>query len=290
MAPEANIQVTLWGVRGSIPVADPAVFRHGGNTPCVALRLSDGARVVLDAGSGIRALGDTLAGTREPLHILLSHLHLDHIQGLLFFKPLFDADREITIWGPPAGDGSLRDRLSRYLSAPLSPIEMRELPARVSYRTCPPGTWRLGPALVEAALVNHRGPTFGYRISEGRAAVCYLPDHEPALGQSLETSEAEWISGYALARRASVLIHDGQYTDSEYQAHLGWGHSAVSDALLFARRAEARRVILFHHDPAHSDDDLDGLCDEARDRWSALGGDANSVEIAAEQRELSVEP
>jgi phosphoribosyl 1,2-cyclic phosphodiesterase len=283
------MQVKLLGVRGSIPVPDASAARYGGNTPCAALTLSDGSRVVLDAGSGIRALGATLAGTSEPIHILLSHLHLDHIQGLLFFKPLFDPGREITIWGPPAGDGPLRDRLSRYLSAPLSPIEMRELPARISYRTCPPGTWRLGSASVAAGLVNHRGPTFGYRVSEGSAALCYLPDHEPALGQSLDTSETEWISGFALAHHAALLIHDGQYTDREYRAHVGWGHSAISDALQFARRAEARRVILFHHDPAHTDDALDALGDEAKAAWTALGGGEHEVEMASEQLELTVD-
>jgi phosphoribosyl 1,2-cyclic phosphodiesterase len=282
------MKVTPWGVRGSIPVAAPSAARYGGNTPCVALTLSDGTQVVLDAGSGIRALGEALAGTLEPVHILLSHLHLDHIQGLLFFKPLFDPGREVTIWGPPAGRGSLRDRLSRYLSAPLSPIEMRELPARVSYRTCPTDAWPLGPASVQAALVNHRGPTFGYRLSEGADVLCYLPDHEPALGQSLDTSETEWISGHHLARGASLLIHDGQYTDEEYAGHVGWGHSAVSDALAFARRAEARRVVLFHHDPAHTDDDLDALGDEAKDRWTATGGGADGVELAVEGRELTV--
>jgi phosphoribosyl 1,2-cyclic phosphodiesterase len=284
------MQVRCWGVRGSIPVPTPSAARYGGNTPCVAVTLSDRATVVLDAGSGIRILGDTLAGARDPVHILLSHLHLDHIHGLLFFKPLFDAGREITIWGPPAADGSLRDRLSRYLSAPLSPIEMRDLPARVAYRTCPQGAWRLGSALVEAALVNHRGPTLGYRIAEGHRALCYLPDHEPALGQSLESSVPEWISGHRLAHHSSLLIHDGQFTDREYRAHVGWGHSAVSDALLFARRAEVTRMLLFHHDPSHGDDELDSLRDEARARWAVLGGDPSAIDFASERREVEVDP
>ena len=159
------MRVRFWGVRGSIPVPHSMAARHGGNTSCVAVALSDGTSVVLDAGTGIRELGATLAGGAAPVHVLLSHLHLDHIHGLLFFAPLFDPGREIVIWGPPSADGSVRDRLARYLSAPLAPIELRELPARVTFRTVPTDGWCVGSAEVAAGLVNHRGTTLGYRIT-----------------------------------------------------------------------------------------------------------------------------
>jgi phosphoribosyl 1,2-cyclic phosphodiesterase len=276
------VEVSFWGVRGSVPVPDRAMLGYGGNTSCVALRLRDGSRLVLDAGTGIRGLGVALAGVREPVHVLLTHLHLDHITGLLFFGPLFDPGSRVTVWGPPNPTTPLRDRLARYLSAPLSPIEIRDLPARVEFRSVEPGAFRLGSATVEAALVAHRGPTLGYRITDGDATVAYLPDHEPALGQDLERDPVEWISGCGLAQGASLLVHDAQYTAEEYEGTRGWGHSTVEDTLTFARRAEAERVALFHHDPTHDDDRLDAIGGEARDLWAARGGDPHALVVARE--------
>jgi phosphoribosyl 1,2-cyclic phosphodiesterase len=136
--------------------------------------------------------------------------------------------------------------------------------------------------------VTHRGPTLGYRLTEGDTSVCYIPDHEPALGANLETDSSEWISGYELARGASLLIHDCQYTDDEYPDHLGWGHSRLSDALAFARRVEPERLVLFHHDPLHSDDFLDVFHGRAIERWTELGGRAAQIELASERREIDL--
>jgi phosphoribosyl 1,2-cyclic phosphodiesterase len=280
------VRLKLWGTRGSVPVPGPATARYGGNTSCVQLTLGDGTTIVLDAGTGVRALGLTLTSAPGPIHILLSHLHIDHIQGLLFFAPFFDSDAEITIWGPPSG-GSLERRIARYLSAPLSPVEVRELPAGPEFRACPGPQWEIGGATVHSQLVAHRGPTLGYRVVEGDASLCYLPDHEPALGGPLGGYEDEWISGFALARDASLLIHDCQYTDSEYAAHPGWGHSGVGDTLEFAARTRAHRTLLFHHDPLHDDGQLDALAQDADARWRDRGA-AGEVEMALEGGEFEV--
>jgi ribonuclease BN (tRNA processing enzyme) len=281
------MRISLRGARGSIPVADPGCNRYGGNTSCVAVELQDGPLVVLDAGTGIRRLGSELAGTGARVHVLLTHLHLDHIMGLLFFAPLHDPDAEVTIWGPPSTAAGLRTRLARYLSTPLSPVEIRELPARVRYRECPEGSWQIGSATVRADAVAHRGPTLGYRLEESDVSLAYIPDHEPALGQRLDRDAPEWISGHALARGASVLLHDGQYTEAEYASTVGWGHSTVPDALTFAHRAEAERVVLFHHDPGHDDDMLDALGEEAAARWAALGA-AGELALAREGETIVV--
>jgi hypothetical protein len=206
----------------------------------------------------------------------------------MFFAPAFRPSSEIVIWGPESPEASLRDRIARYISAPLSPVEVRELPCDVSFRDAPHTEWQIGPASVRAASVTHRGPTLGYRVSEGDSSLCYIPDHEPGVGVQLDRDDPEWISGYELARGASLLFHDCQYTDDEYPDHMGWGHSRLSDALTFARRVEAERLMLFHHDPLHTDDFLDAFQGTAIDRWEELGGSAAQIELASERRELEV--
>jgi len=261
--------------------------RYGGNTSCVQVMLASGEQLILDAGTGIRSLGLELLGASR-IHVLLTHLHLDHIQGLMFFPPCFRSDAEITIWGPASPEASLEDRIARYISAPLSPVEVRELPCSVSFRDTPPTEWEFDSATIRAEAITHRGPTLGYRITEGDTSLCYIPDHEPALGSDLASLEREWISGFQLACESDLLIHDCQYTDDEYPSHAGWGHSALSDTLTFASRVEARRLLLFHHDPLHSDRFLDELHSRARERWGELGQDPAQIEMGMENGELEI--
>jgi len=278
------VKVSVWGARGSIPSPGPETTRYGGNTSCVQLTLDDGTVLVLDAGTGIRNLGLALPPTDRPLNILLTHLHLDHIQGLMFFAPMFRPESQIVIWGPASPEASLEDRIARYISAPLSPVEVRELPAHPSFREAETTEWQIGPAVIRAASVTHRGPTLGYRVEVDGRSVCYLPDHEPALGVPLADLDDEWISGFDLARGASLLLHDCQYTDEEYPRHIGWGHSRLSDTLMFAHRTGVERLLLFHHDPLHSDDFLDGVAAEAADRAREIGKPDDWVELATESR------
>lgn len=282
------MRIKVWGARGSIPCPGPDTARYGGNTSCVQVTLADGAHLVLDAGTGIRNLKLPAADEPRQIHILLTHLHLDHIQGLLFFDPLFDPRNEITIWGPTMQGTTLRHRIARYLSAPLTPVELRDVPSRLQFRDCPEGEWQIGSARVRAEFVSHRGPTLGYSISEPGATFCYIPDHEPAIIGHLDELDTPWISGYALAQNADLLLHDCQYTDDEYPAHYGWGHSSVSDALAFARRTGAKRTLLAHHDPNHTDDELDAIREVARRRWSELGGEPGAIGMAIEMEEVEV--
>jgi phosphoribosyl 1,2-cyclic phosphodiesterase len=283
------VKVDLWGTRGSVPSPGPETIRYGGNTSCVGITLADGSLLALDAGTGIRNLGLALPAEPTRLHILLTHLHLDHIQGLVFFEPLFRSQAEIVIWGPASPEASLRDRIARYISAPLSPVEVRELPCDVSFRASPE-QWEIGAARITAASVAHRGPTLGYRIEDGGSSLAYIPDHEPALGADLAELEPEWISGFALAAGADLLIHDGQYADDEYPGRLGWGHSALSHSLAFARRTAARRTVLFHHDPLHSDAWLDAHGERAAAEWEARGGAPGAVELGREGTSYAVDP
>ena len=257
------MRLTLWGTRGSLPSAGPENVRYGGNTSCVEVR-SGGTLLVLDAGTGIRRLGTSIGPDIERVDIFLTHLHMDHIQGLGFFQPLYQPDLEVHIWGPPSTGLDLGKRLTKYLSPPLFPVPLRDLPCRLSLHDVPFETFRIGGLEIVAGLVCHPGPTAGYRITENGASIAFLPDHEPALGVARFPGDPDWTSGFALAAGVDLLIHDSQYTPTEYLEHVGWGHSAIPHTLAFANATGVKRLVTFHHDPGHSDTMLDGLFEEAR--------------------------
>jgi phosphoribosyl 1,2-cyclic phosphodiesterase len=274
------MQARVWGCRGSLAAPGPETVRYGGNTSCVEVRLGGGSTLVLDAGTGIRALG--VAIDREPvdeLHILLSHLHLDHLQGLGFFRPLFRPGVDVHVWGPASPVQSLADRIAIYLSPPLFPVRLADIPAHVTFHDAPVEAVTIGSASVRAAKVTHQGPTVAYRIEEGGRTLVYLPDHEPSIGVHLSDEPSEWISGHDIARDADVLFHDAQYRDDEYPQHIGWGHSCIEHVMGFAGKAGVTSVVLFHHDPYHVDDELDALLGEARRQWE---GPDDQVRLARE--------
>ena len=259
------MKVTFWGTRGSLAAPGPETTRYGGNTSCVEVRGEDGTLLIVDAGTGIRRLGEAIKPETKRLDILLSHLHMDHINGLGFFDPLFFPETEVHIWGPASTTLDLRARLSRYLSPPTFPVRLRDLPCQLKlHDVVPVGRFRGGAFDIQASLVCHPGPTVGYRISEGSASVAYLPDHEPALGVQDFPEEPEWTSGFELVQGVDFLIHDAQYTHEEYPKYVGWGHSSMPDVLAFAELAGVKTLVPFHFDPAHSDDMLDRLFAEIR--------------------------
>ena len=259
------MRVVIWGCRGSVPTPGPTTVRCGGNTSCVEVSLEDGSVFVLDAGTGIRELGAQLAerGTRR-IHLLLTHLHLDHLEGLRFFAPLFDPGVEIDLWGPRSPVLGLKERIRRSFSPPLFPIDLQDTPAKVNFYDVPSTPWRIGDALLTASLVVHPGPTVGFRIDADGASVAYLPDHEPALTGAVRGAHARLDLGRldrggrrpAPARRA--VLRGG------VRRAPGWGHSSVSSAVAYAEAVGAKRLVLFHHDPTHSDETMQRLEAEAR--------------------------
>ena len=254
------MRLTIWGCRGSVPTPGPDTVRYGGNTSCVEVSLDDGTVLVLDAGPGIRRLGlEFLKRGTDRVHLLLTHLHLDHLEGLRFFAPLWDERVTIDIWGPPSTVQSLQERIARAFSPPLFPVDLREIPAQVRFRDVPRQRWTVEGASLAADLVLHPGPTVGFRIESAGSSFAYMPDHEPALAGAIADRSRDWISGASIAEDVDVLLHDAQYFEDEYDERIGWGHSSVADTVAFTRAVGARRLVLFHHEPLHSDDSLERL-------------------------------
>lgn len=258
------MRLKIWGCRGSLPTPGAETVTYGGNTSCVEVVVGDEVAVVLDAGSGIRALGSDLVGRgARRIHLFLTHLHLDHLEGLRFFAPLWDENVTLEIWGPRSPVSSLRDRILRSFSPPLFPLDFRDVPARVTFHDLPGEPWELEGISLFADLVLHPGPTLGFRLETGGSSLAYLPDHEPAL-TGIEGRSLDWVSGGALAHGADLVLHDAQYFEEEYDARIGWGHSSVADAVAFCHTAGAGRLVLFHHEPEHSDGELELLENRAR--------------------------
>ncbi len=281
------MRATIWGCRGSIAAPGPDTVRYGGNTSCIEVALSDGGLLILDAGTGIRALGLSLDGRRpKRIDILLTHLHLDHLEGLGFFEPLWELSTELHVWGPPSPVRSLADRIATYMSPPLFPVHLSDIPARVTFHDAPDGEWQIGPATVASQPIIHSGPTVGYRIEEGGWTLAYLTDHEPALASDLRTIPREWVSGFGIAANADVLVHDCQYTEDEYAERVGWGHSSTEQVAAFGSLAEVGTLVMFHHDPMHADHQLESMLQRVRE----LSPPSVAVELAREGMELALSP
>jgi phosphoribosyl 1,2-cyclic phosphodiesterase len=259
------MKITIRGVRGSIPTSGPDTEHYGGNTSCIEVS-EDGWMLVLDAGTGMRRSNTGQPPANKRIDILLSHLHLDHIQVLGFFKPLFDPEMDIHIWGPASNYQSLHTRLSRYLSPPLFPVHIRDLPCKHTMHEIDNSEFEIGPFKIQSKYIIHPGPTVGFRISGKKSVFTYMPDHEPALGRQGILNNRNWISGIDLAADADLLLHDAQYSLQEYKMTMGWGHSTMDDALLFASLAEVKHLLLTHHDPSHSDIQLEELFSDLQKR------------------------
>lgn len=252
------MRVSLKGVRGSIPTTGPDTKYYGGNTSCTVVS-ENGWTLVMDGGSGMQQLKIGGNSDANRVDILLTHLHLDHIQGLGFFKPLFDRNMEVHIWGPISSTHSLHARLSRYLSPPLFPVLLRDLPCKLVLHEIANSQFDIGPFLIQSAYIIHPGPTVGFRVRGTKSVFTYLPDHEPALGRNGMVQDRHWISGITLAADADLLYHDAQFSPVEYKDKLGWGHSSIDDAALFGSMAGVKHILFGHHDPGHSDSNLTDL-------------------------------
>ena len=264
-----SLRVRFWGTRGSIPTPGAHTVRYGGNTPCVEVRTEDGALVILDAGTGIRELGRSLleGAKGEPIRgdIFLSHAHWDHIQGIPFFAPIFQRGNHFTIWSAPALARQVDRVVREQMSPTVFPVAFGDINATVEFRAL--DDVHAGAGYVVRALpVRHPGGALGYRISNsgtGRGGLVYMSDNElgQAGGYDAATSHDALVE---FVRGASILVHDSMYTAAEYDRHRGWGHSHYEDVLTFALDAEVERLVLFHHNPVRSDQEIDQRLAECR--------------------------
>ena len=252
-------------INGSTPLgharvdslAGPVHLRYGGNTSCVEVQLSDGHRIVLDAGSGIRPLGAALGPCEATL--LLSHYHWDHIQGLPFFTPAYVPSSEVRVFGPEWEGQGPQEYLSEQMTPPFFPAAPSEMRGVRSFHLTPCSPFPVGSAMVRATRLSHPSITYGYRLDENGTSFVYYSDNE------VDTAEPRVLANLIeLAAGADILLHDCQYTEGEYAIRHHWGHSTPRQAVRVAREAGVRQLVLFHHDPSHSDEQVEALAEEAR--------------------------
>jgi phosphoribosyl 1,2-cyclic phosphodiesterase/DNA-binding response OmpR family regulator len=280
------MQIRFWGTRGSIPKAGPGTVRYGGNTACVEVRSATGTLLVLDCGSGGHGLGQALVAGGRPLrgHMLFTHTHWDHIQGVPFFAPLFDPRHEWDIYGPWTLGPTLRDALTGQMQYLYFPVPLDECAATTRYHDLVEGSFQIGDIRVTARYLNHPLLTLGYRLEADGVVVVYSTDHEPharELGAGTDRLEGEDKRHAEFLAGADLVIHDAQYTAEEYPAKVGWGHSTVEYVTAVARAAAIRQLALFHHDPLRDDAGVERLVDIARRRVDAAHADLH-VFAAAE--------
>ena len=261
------MQVRFWGVRGSIPVPGPHTARYGGNSSCVEVTHGD-AVLMLDAGTGARDLGrDLFRRTTRELDVLFTHFHMDHVFGFPFFGPVYAPGYKVRVNVPAFSSEEARERIARYSNGVYHPVRLREMPAELSFAAVQPGrAFERGPFTITGIRLNHPGGSVGYRIEAGGKVFCYVTDTAPlarpgegaAAGQPANQLEQALIDAM---RDADVVAFDTMFSFDEYLEKMTWGHSYPEYAVALSKIADVRHLILFHHAPDATDDELDALAE-----------------------------
>jgi phosphoribosyl 1,2-cyclic phosphodiesterase len=260
-----TFELEFWGVRGSIACPSPQHVVYGGNTSCVEVLARD-QRIILDAGTGLRQLGNKLL--REDVRharILLTHTHWDHISGFPFFAPGFQVGHRFEIMSGHLGEpGATRLVLAGQMAQPTFPVPLEAMRAELVFEDFRAGdTLTLeGGLRVATAPLNHPNGATAFRIECGGKSLCYVTDTEHVVGKPDQTV-------LALIEGADLVIYDSTYTDQEFEAHIGWGHSTWQEAVRLCRGAAVKQLLIFHHDPNHEDDFMAAVEQEAQAMWPA---------------------
>lgn len=271
-----SYKLRFWGVRGSVPTPSAGQLRYGGNTSCLAVDLGEQEHLILDCGTGVRLLGNSLARLPGPrrYHIFFSHYHLDHIVGLPFFQPLYDPKSTITFHGFESEGRSVGDILQMIIAPPYFPVTLTEVPATVNYVTNDRQPLRVGGLTLNSLLLNHPDGCLAYRVENEDRRIVYATDHEHG-HEETDKSLVRFAAG------ADYLIYDAMYQEREYEnLRRGWGHSTWYAAVQTALAAKVKNLVLFHHHPEHTDEELEKVLGLAREELPP-------TILAAEGMELS---
>ena len=289
-----TLRLRFWGTRGSVPSPGPATVRYGGNTPCIEVRTETGWLIILDAGTGIRDLGRSLVassnGNGISADIFLTHAHWDHIQGIPFFAPIFLQGNRFTIWGSTALEKNLGRVIREQMSPVVFPVPFDALGADIRFSEVTEGQHTGNGYVVKTFPVRHPGGALGYRFwgrNEADSSFVYISDNEMGASEKYP-SQPHWDADMVrFVAGAKTLIHDATYTAEEYEKHRGWGHSTYDDALTLALAAGVEQLVLFHHRPERSDEELD-RCVAHCQATAASRGAALTILAAAEGMTLTV--
>jgi ribonuclease BN (tRNA processing enzyme) len=280
------MRIKFWGTRGTRPTPGRRTLRYGGNTTCVEVRDKQDNLIIIDSGSGIAELGSTLSqDVALQAHVLITHTHLDHIQGFPFFQPAFVPGTHLTIVGPAGSAKSLQAAFADQMDPAYFPIRLDHMPADMEFIERNPGeTFEVGGLRITPLLLMHPIPTFGYRIDEGTTRFAFATDNEISMFAQEQNGTLQDMANWC--RDADLLVHDAQFSREEYKTKAGYGHSTFEEALSLAEQADVQQLAFFHHDPAHSDSDIDALIEEALGNHRQSGGSEMVAFPAAEDQEI----
>jgi phosphoribosyl 1,2-cyclic phosphodiesterase len=270
--------ISFYGVRGSIAAPGPLTIKYGGNTSCVHVRLDCGQNIIFDAGTGIRRLGDTMVQHEEPLLLLLSHGHWDHIQGYPFFGPIYQSGREITVCQGVEGNTVALKALLEQMDGSNFPVHATDLPSRIS--TIDEVESYLSDQTYRTVRkdLNHPGGGHAYLIEEDGVSIAYITDNELDPPTKPHTTYDEWVD---FCRGVDLLIHDAQYDENDMPDKHGWGHSLISQVRRLAVDAQVKNLVMYHHDPDRTDSELDEVAIESARFFKSNASSIGSY-IAAE--------
>ncbi len=254
--------IRCWGARGSIPVSGKQYLRYGGNTTCLEIRSRNNDIIIVDAGSGIRELGNLLVTENQyTYNLLLTHVHWDHIMGFPFFKPIYTNKTIINVWGCPIAQASLKEMVTGIMIPPNFPVDCTAINAGLSYRNTCVDSFQVGPMTITPVALNHPNKGNGYKFEEDGKCFVFLTDNELGFRHDGGLEYQDYLN---FVQSADLLIHDAEYTEKEYEKTRGWGHSSYPDALKLALNAGVKKLGLFHHNQERVDDEVELIVDECQ--------------------------